>query len=263
MKPYYQDDWVTIYHGDCREVLPTLPKVDLVLTSPPYDNMRVYGGHGFKFERVIEPIRLSLLPGAVLVWVVGDEVADGSESGSSFNHALRFMNSGLKLHDTMIYKKNPAYIQSVNRYIQSFEYMFVFSNGKPKTANLIRDRKNLYPNQKIHGTKRKPDGTTEKRFQKDSAVFGVRNNIWEYETGFGLGTAYKPAYEHPATFPEALAKDHINSWSNPGEVVLDPFSGSGTTLRAAKDLKRRAIGIEIEEKYCEIAALRMRQEVLI
>jgi site-specific DNA-methyltransferase (adenine-specific) len=262
-KPYYQDTAVTIYHGDNRSVLCSgIEKPDMILTSPPYDGMRVYGGFEFSIYEISRPIFGVLKEGGCCVWVVGDEVKDGSESLTSFKTAIEFCKIGFKLHDTMIYKKNPAYIQSKNRYIQSFEYMFVFSKGRPKTSNLISDRKNLYPGIKTHGTKRKPDGHTEPRFTKEMKTFGVRNNVWEYEVGGGKGgdTQFN---EHPAIFPELLAKDHIVSWSNAGDIILDPFMGSGTTLRAAKDLGRKAIGIEIEERYCEIAAKRMAQEVLI
>jgi site-specific DNA-methyltransferase (adenine-specific) len=226
--------------------------------------MREYGGQNkYDYIATIGALKSSVVDGGVVVWVVGDECISGGETGTSFRNALCFLDNGWLLHDTMIYKKNPSYIQSVNRYIQSFEFMFVFSKGKPKTVNLIRDRKNLYPGLKIHGTKRCPDGSLKARFQKPSAEFGVRNNVWEYDVGYGKVTDYKSAHEHPAIFPEALAKDHILSWSNEGDMILYPMCGSGTTLRAAKDLKRHAIGIEIEEKYCEIAAKRMAQEVLI
>ena len=262
-KPYYQDDWITIYHGNHLDILPEI-KADMILTSPPYDGMREYGGQNkYEWKSSIPFICRSVVDGGVVVWVIGDEVVDGGETGTSFKNALCFMENGMKLHDTMIYKKNPAYIQSQNRYIQSFEYMFVFSKGRPNTTNLIRDRKNLYPGLKIHGTIRCPDGSLKQRFRKESAEYGYRTNVWEYKVGYGLITDYKEAHEHPAIFPEKLAKDHIITWSNEGDIVLDPMCGSGTTLRAAKDLKRHAIGIEIEEKYCEISAKRMVQEVLL
>ena len=266
MKPYYQDDAAQIFLGDCRDILPHLPKVDLVLTSPPYDSLRDYGGQVWDFESVAESLLLSLMPGSVMVWVVGDETKNGSESGSSFRQALWFMEHGLNLHDTMIYAKNGPPYPSQNRYFQVFEYMFIFSKGEPKTVNLIKDRKNRWAGGKWSSgrSKRTKAGelTYDPQLDWNVKEFGVRFNIWEYNTGYGYSAEADYIYEHPAIFPPALAKDHIESWSNPNDIVLDPLMGSGTTLRAAKDLGRKAIGIEIEEKYCEIAAKRMSQSVM-
>jgi DNA modification methylase len=257
MKPYYQDTAVTIYHGDCRDILPEMPfKVELVLTSPPYDGLRDYGKKTWGFETTAHLLDSQLDDGSVLVWVVSDETTNGSESGTSFRQALYFKNEvGLKLHDTMIYKKKEAFISSPFRYNQAFEYMFVFCKGDIKTVNLIKDRKNKHVGIYGHGTKRLKDGTTKPRNLGMVKEFGSRENIWEYGTGLYKSSREKIAFE--------LARDHITTWTNPKSTILDPFMGSGTTLRAAKDLGRKAIGIEIEEKYCEIAAKRMAQEVLI
>ncbi|MDE2099502.1 MAG: site-specific DNA-methyltransferase [Patescibacteria group bacterium] len=264
MKPYYQDDWVTIYNGDNSVILPKLERnIDLCLTSPPYGGMREYGNKAWDFRTIAGWLSELLLPGAALVWVVGDETTEGSEDASSFEQAIHFKKIGFKLHDTMIYEKQEAFIACPNRYNQCFEYMFVFSKGKIKTVNLIRDRKNKYPNIKQHGTRRMSDGSLKPRLMPPLKEFGARKNIWTYGTGRGKSTDQLFAHEHPAIFPDALAMDHIISWSNEGDVILDPFSGSGTTLRAAKALKRKAIGVEIEEKYCEIAVKRLNQEVLI
>ncbi|MFA5419615.1 MAG: site-specific DNA-methyltransferase [Bacteroidales bacterium] len=264
-KPYYQDGAVTIYHGDCRDILPLLPKesIDMCLTSPPYDGLRDYGNKGWDFKFSAYEIRDRLKYGSVLVWVVGDEVVDGSESGTSFEQVLFFKQIGMKLHDTMIYEKAEGFIACPNRYNQVFEYMFIVAKGSPRVVNLIRDRKNKYPNMKQHGTRRQTDGSLKPRMMPALKEMGARRNIWIYGTGWGKSTDQLFAHEHPAIFPDALAKDHIVSWSNEGDVILDPFSGSGTVARAAKFLGRKAIGIEIEEKYCAIAAKRMEQEVLI
>lgn len=261
MTPYYSESGIEIYHGDCREILPCLPKVDLVLTSPPYDDLRLYGGQVFEFQRCATPIAGALGAGSVMVWVVGDQVIDGGESGTSFKQALEFQRLGLRIHDTMIYDKGKCVYPDPLRYGQSFEFMFVFSNGEPKTVNRIKDRVNRWGGTKSYAapTERQRDGTLKQR-KKQITVgeIGYRFNIWQYASGFGN----EEVTEHPAPFPRRLASDHIRSWSNGADLVLDPFMGSGTTLRAAKDLGRRAIGIEIEEKYCEIAANRLRQEVL-
>ena len=266
MKPYYLDSAVTIYHGDCRDILPSLPKVDLVLTSPPYDDLRIYGGQGFDFL-AIAPLAVGILEdGSVLVWVVGDSSSNGSESGTSFSQALEFKRLGLSLHDTMIYEKSGPSYPTQDKYYQIFEYMFVFSKGKPRTTNLIKDRINRWYGQKWSKvrTRRNVRGelVAHTWSAEEGKEVGVRFNIWRYDVGAGHSAEDMLAHEHPAIFPLALAKDHILSWTNIGDSVLDPLMGSGTTLRAAKDLGRKAIGIEIEERYCEIAAKRMSQTVM-
>jgi len=267
MKSYYQDKWVTIYHGDCREILPVLDcKVDLVLTSPPYDNLRDYGGQTFDYISTIETIVPVIKKGGVCVWIVGDATQNGSESCTSFRQALKFIDCGLSLHDTMIYEKNGPPYPSKDKYYQTFEYMFVFSKGKPSTVNLITDRKNKWVGQKWSSgrTRRTIDGELKRQdwYVGSQNDYGVRFNIWRYHTGAGYSTKDKVAFEHPATFPELLAQDHIISWSNPNEIILDPMVGSGTVLKNCKKLNRHSIGIEIEERYCEIAANRCRQEVM-
>jgi len=193
-----------------------------------------------------------LKPGGVIVWVVGDAVEEGSETGSSFKQALYFIELGLNLHDTMIYQKTSTALTDKSRYQQSFEYMFVLSKGKPKTVNLIEDRPNKWAGTKVHGTNRAVDGSTiKKEGNKVIKDFGRRNNIWLISNPGKAGT------EHPATFPLSLAHDHIISWSNPGDVVLDPFLGSGTTGIASVKLNRDFIGIEKEPRYFDIAKKRI------
>lgn len=261
MQPYFQEDGITIYCGDLRDILPPLEICcDLCVTSPPYDNLRLYGGHEFDFISVAFQVVRALVVGGVLVWVVGDQVINGSESGSSFEHVLTFRNLGLRIHDTMIYDKGKCIYPDPLRYGQSFEYMFVLSNGEPKTVNKIKDRVNRWGGSKTFGrtSERKRDGSIKQREQFEVDPIGYRLNIWKYKSGFGN----EEVTDHPAPFPLGLATDHIRSWSNAGDLVLDPMCGSGTTLRAAKDLGRKAIGIEIEERYCELAANKLRQGVL-
>lgn len=210
--------------------------VDMVLTSPPYDNLRSYEGYEFDFEAIAK--ELYRVTKNILVWVVGDATVNGSETGSSFRQALFFKELGFKLHDTMIYEKNsPAYPASRNgnRYTQIFEFMFVFAkNEVPK--QLIIDKPNKWAGHKDFSGKLKnpvPD-------------FSPRNNIWKYTTSFN-------GVKHPAPFPEQLAKDHIISWSKPGDIIYDPFMGSGTTAKAAIELDRLFIGSEVSANYCEIA----------
>jgi len=262
-KPYYEQDGIVIFNADCREILPHLPKVDLVLTSPPYDDLRDYGGHGFDWKSTIDAIVPNVKEGGVCVWIVGDETKNGSETCSSFFQALHFRQLGLNLHDTMIYSKAGFAFPSNDRYHQIFEYMFVFSKGKPSVFNPIKDRKNIYK-KRGGDVKRQKDGSMKfgNNGGKELSEYGQRYNIWEYKIGGGNVTKDFIAYNHPAIFPESLAADHIISWTNQDNIVLDPMCGSGTTLKMAKIHKRKAIGIEIEEKYCEIAVKRLGQGVL-
>jgi len=257
MKTYYQDDYCTIYNADCREVLPGLDKVDLVVTSPPYDNLRVYGdSFSWDAKETILAITKAVSVGSVCVWVIGDQTIDGSETGSSFHQALFFMEQGRKLYDTMIWDKTCPTAPTEGRYYATFEYMFVFSIGKPHALNFLEDRINISA-----GTVRRPlkNCRKEKRQKGDKVTetrsMGRRFNVWPINPTCAQN-------DHPAVFPIALAAGHIQTWSNQGDTILDPFMGSGTTLRAAKDLQRKAIGIELEEKYCEIAVKRLQQEVL-
>ena len=258
----------SIICGDNCEVLKTFgfQSIDLVVTSPPYDSLRVYGGHSWNFEELAQQLWRVIKPGGVVVWVVNDATVDGSETGTSFRQALQFMEIGFKLHDTMIYKKTGIQFPETNRYYPNFEFMFVLSKGQPKSVHLIVDRDNKTVGESIHGKERMPDGSLEKRSgsRKGSVVkdFGVRWNVWEYGTGLGKSAEESIAFKHPAIFPEDLAGDHIRSWSNEGDIVLDPFNGSGTTTKMARELGRRYIGIDINEEYCAIARKRLSQQLL-
>jgi site-specific DNA-methyltransferase (adenine-specific) len=268
MTPYYDYDGATLYHGDCAAILPALDPVDLIVTSPPYDELRDYGGNGFDFERIAEPIADALKPGGVLVWVVSDQVVDGSETGNSFRQALHFMDLGLRLHDTMFYEIAGARLPDPMRYGHSVDYMFVMSNGKPKTFNPIKDVPVIPENANSgsrHTFRRLPSGEVEYRDKKTGYnTKAKRTHVWRYGTGiYRSAPDFLRAHEHPAIMPIALARDHIRSWSNECDVVLDPFAGSGTTIRAAINLRRKAVGIEIHEPYCDLTVDRLAQGVLI
>jgi site-specific DNA-methyltransferase (adenine-specific) len=247
--------------GDNVATMATFPEasIDLVVTSPPYDNLRTYGGHSWDFEGVANQLWRVIKPGGVVVWVVADATMNGSETGTSFRQALRFMEIGFRLHDTMIYMKDaPQFPESV-RYGQVAEYMFVLSSGQPKAINLIADRLNVSYGRIVTGTNRNPDGTMRPAacYGQEIRRYGDRFNVWTIANTKGNGVS-----GHPAQFPESLASDHILSWSNEGDIVLDPFSGSGTTAKMAKHNGRRFIGIEINPEYCEIAEKRLLQSVL-
>ena len=255
----------TLLQGDSAEVLKTLDadSIDLTVTSPPYDNLRTYKGFTFDFETIAQELYRVTKPGGVVVWVVGDATVDGSETGTSFEQALYLKRIGFKLHDTMIYEKNgPSHPDNL-RYQQVFEYMFVLSKGKPKTINLIADRKNRWAGCSNFGTRtnRSQKGELEEGGTRLAGrtikEYGIRWNVWEINTGFGYSASDNTAYSHPAIFPEKLAHDHIVSWSNPGDTIFDPFAGSGTTLKMAEQLGRDSIGIEISGEYCEIIRRRM------
>jgi site-specific DNA-methyltransferase (adenine-specific) len=249
-----------IIHGDCLKILPEIPakSIGMVLTSPPYDNLRTYNGSLEWGDHIWKPVIQELFrvikDGGVLVWVVGDSTVKGTETGTSFKQALWARECGFNLHDTMIYQKdNPPPVGGANRYFQHFEYMFVLSKGTPATFNAITtQRRNKWGDkrtQRFKGFTRDKDGNFTKKLVSLCGDVKI-GNIWKYVVGGGSSVAY--GTEHPAGFPEKLACDHILSWSNEGDTVLDPFAGSGTVGRAARQLKRNYILIEKELAYVNI-----------
>lgn len=260
----YPDDFINkIICGNHLNVIQYISDntIHLTLTSPPYDDLRNYEGYTFDYKKLIPELFRVTIPGGVVVWVVGDQTKEGSESGTSFRQALYFVECGFKLHDTMIYQKEIPPLNA-RRYQQQFEYMFIFVKGKLKTFNPIkipkiymdrRERKlwQRDKNGKFHGAK--------KRSQlKDK----IKGNIWKYAIGGGLTTKDKIAHEHPAIFPDKLVFDHIRSWSNEGDIIFDPMCGSGTTCRVAQDNWRKYIGIDCSKKYCEISRERCNNNIL-
>ena len=254
---------------DCLEGLRQLEdkSVDLVVTSPPYDDLRVYKGYSFDFENIARELFRVLKEGGVIVWVVNDGTKNGSESGTSFRQALFFMNIGLNLHDTMIYAKTNYVPLTHNRYEQQFEYMFIISKGKPKTFNPLKikcvtagtSRSYSY----ICATTKENSAIRSGREEKTIInEFKIKPNIWFYECGKDNTSKDDYVFDHPATFPEKLAKDHIFSWSKENDLVIDPFAGSGTTLKMAKQNNRRFIGFEISEDYVKICLKRLQQNTL-
>jgi len=243
---------MSVILGDCLEKMKDIldNSIDLTITSPPYDNLRMYDGYSFDFEGVAKELFRVTKQGGVVVWVVKDQTYRGSESGTSFKQALYFKEIGFNLYDTMIWE-TAGRIPTESRYYDVFHYMFIFSKGKPKTMNFICDHKNITAGQthikdKVINKGNRIKGT--ERFT--TPELSRRSNIWYIPVG-------RNAYDHPAVFPEALARDHILTWSNENDLVLDPFAGSGTTLKMAKMLNRNYIGIEISEKYIEIINQRL------
>ena len=279
MEMIYKKNRNAIICGNCVEVMEKFPsdKVDLVVTSPPYDNLRDYKGYAFNYQDVIKSLYRVIKSGGVVVWIVGDASIDRSETGSSFKHVLYFKEIGFNLHDTMIYQKYGFRLPSTQahaRYHQGFEFMFVFSKERVKTFNPICDRnvadsgnikrkserkksgELVYSEKKKRGKNGEYVSMYPRNANLDKHIIGKRTNVWQYFSG-GSATKDKETYKHPAVFPEKLAEDHILSWSNPGDLVLDPMCGSGTVCKMASINKRRFIGIDVSKEYCEIAKERI------
>ena len=254
-----------VYNEDCLVTMAKMPEnfVDLVVTSPPYDNLRDYHGHKFgeDFPKIATSLFRVLKPGGVLVWIVADETVNGSETGSSFTQALYFKNLGLNLHDTMIWNKGTfTAVGSLRcRYAPVFEYMFVLSKGFPKTFNPIKDKVNKTFGRLKYGTIRLPNGRVQLQSSQGRPIqeFGQRHNIWDV-----FPEKRNTHRLHPAMFSEQIAKDHILSWSNKGDTVYDPFSGSGTTVIASLQTGRKFIASEISAEYFLISENRITQFLL-
>lgn len=257
-----------ILQGDSAQILKGFPKesVDLVVTSPPYDNLRDYTGEvvwDFNcFKLIAKQLYRVMKKGGVVVWVVGDQVNNGDKTLSSYKQALYFQKIGFSMFDVIIYEKTGSGPPHKNRYFNSFEYMFILSKGAPKTIHLLKDKPNKWAGVQTYGevTRREKDGTLTKKGRKTIQGVGVRTNIWTYKNGKGQATKDKIAYNHPAIFPERLVRDHITSWSNEGDLVLDPFGGSGTVAKIARELHRDWVLIEVSPEYCAIAKQRLNLE---
>jgi site-specific DNA-methyltransferase (adenine-specific) len=240
-----------IYNEDNLATMARMPDnfIDLTVTSPPYDDLRTYNGYSFDFENVAKELYRVTSVGGVVVWNVNDATKNGSETLTSFKQALFFKEIGFNV-ETMIWEKTGSGCLGSNKYYgQNFEYMFIFSKGAPKTTKLICDREN-----KVKSGFVKVNGAIDKSGKGKNRVverkpFGKRTNIWRYDT--------QKNSEHPAPFPEQLVRDHIISWSNEGDLVYDPFMGSGTTAKMALLNNRRFIGSEISGEYCKLAEQRI------
>ncbi|MBI3260010.1 MAG: site-specific DNA-methyltransferase [Ignavibacteriae bacterium] len=250
-----------INQGNCIEVLRNFEAdiIDLTVTSPPYDDLRNYKGFVFPFEDIAKELYRVTKPGGVVVWVVADATIEGSETGTSFKQALYFKEIGFNLHDTMIFRKrNPIPQIYRKRYNNEFEFMFVFSKGVVKTHNPIMIDC-LHAGLELNGTTYKNYSKNEQsrvQIAKPVKAKKISGNIWEYVVGKKLED--QEAKGHPAPFPCDLVRDHIFSWTNVGDIVLDPMCGSGTTCKVASELDRKYIGIDISHEYCELARERIK-----
>lgn len=257
--------------GNSIELMKKIPKnsIDLTVTSPPYDCLRsykgkikddiVYDGYSFPFKEMVNELYRITKKGGVIVWVVNDQVKNGGETGTSFRMALYFQEVGFKIYDTMIYHKNGPPFPEIARYSQVFEYMFVFSKGKPNTVNLIKDKENRWVGTKNFGTPsaRQKDGELKRGNSYMVSEYGTRYNVWYINSGKNYTTKDNFAFKHPAMYPESLAEDHILSWTNEGDIVLDPMVGGGTTSKMAKMNNRNFIGLDINQEYINISDKRI------
>lgn len=249
-----------IYNEDNLETMAKMPDnfIDMTITSPPYDSLRKYEGYVFDYKKVLKELLRVTKIGGVVVWIVADQTINGSETGTSFKHALFAKYLGWNLHDTMIWIKDNPLPQTHKRYTDAFEYMFVFSKGKPKTFNPIMEKTITYGksqkwSHRPHESKiLKKNGAQHRK----TKYLKIKKNVWNYSIG-KASSKDRIAFEHPAIFPEKLVLDQLLSWSNENDLVYDPFMGSGTTAKVCLLTNRRFIGSEISKKYCEIAERRL------
>lgn len=240
-----------IYNEDCLETMKRIEdnSIDMVLTSPPYDNLRNYNGYTFDFENIAKELYRITKPGGVVIWVVGDAMEKGSETLTSFKQAIFFKEIGFNVNDTMIYYKNNPIPTGGKRYHQHFEYIFCFSKGQPKTFNPIMEETKYHG---IANMKNRGKNGEMNYVKKERTTSKKVGNVFFYSIGGGISTKDKIAFQHPAIFPEKLAEDQIITWSNEGDIIYDPFMGSGTTAKMALLNKRQYIGSEISKEYCNI-----------
>ena len=260
-EPYYSDDHVTIYHGDCRDILGRL-WFDAIVTSPPYAEQRngLYQGvpeadyPQWAVEWMGEAVKGLALSGSALI-NIREHVSEGVMSDYVHRTRLALRDDGWNETDELIWvKPDSPPVGHPKRFRRSWERILWFSRSRQPvcypTAMGQPSKRVGFENSRasaswVSGEKRRAPGISR------SADYCV----------VGMSTEHA-AVDHPAAFQPGLAKWLVGGFTLAGETVVDPFMGSGTTLRAAKDLGRKAIGIELEERYCEIAARRMGQEVL-
>ena len=259
-----------IIQGDCIEEMQKLiaegVKVNLTVTSPPYDSLRSYANtlvwNFDKFKQVADLLYQITEDGGVVVWVVSDQTKNGNKSLTSFRQALYFQEIGFNFYDNIIYEKNSSsFPQSKTslRYSDVYEYCFILTKGKiRKDIHLLCDKPNKWAGHTNWGklNSYNEDGLVapKKDFINPVPEFSKRNNIWKYNTA-----VEKDKNNHPAKMPEKLAIDHVLSWSNEGDMVFDPFMGSGTTGKAAMQNNRNFIGIEIVPEYVKISEERFKK----
>ncbi|MDD5220090.1 MAG: site-specific DNA-methyltransferase [Candidatus Bipolaricaulis sp.] len=242
MKPYYQDEWTTIYLGDCREILPQLEVFDLGVTSPPYNSKKQWwecGSNGMFKDMAHKFTRGG-------GWYP-DEIPEDEYQAREKKLVAMALS---KCSGSICYNHKVRYaFKRAGRSFHPIEWL----PAEKLWCEIIWDRMSG-----VTFNSRRPVVSDERIF-----VLG-RPKIYH---NIGLNTVWRivpdrEAPEHPCAFPLAIPKRLIAMFTNPGDMVLDYYAGSGTTLVAAKQLNRKSIGIEIEEKYCELAVKRLSQSVM-
>lgn len=244
-----------IYNESCITTMNRLEdnSVDLVVTSPPYDNLRTYGNvsdwNYETFKEIAQELSRTLKEGGVIMWNVQDATIKGSRTGTSFKQALYFMECGLSLHDHLIWQKTGTPFPSTIRYRNVWENMFVFSKGKPKHFDPILRKNVTGGDSRNRRRERNKDGELVMQERRvEVKEWGIENNVWYISNHFKKGDR-KRIENHPAIMPEEIVKRHIQSWSKEGDLVYDPFSGSGTTSKIALEMGRNYLGSEINTEY--------------
>jgi site-specific DNA-methyltransferase (adenine-specific) len=250
---------------ECVEGMRSLPDgcIDLTVTSPPYDEVREYGGHGWgldKFKAIADELLRITTRGGVVVWVVQEQIRKGKESGTVSRQRLYFQDIGFDLYSTMIMVSDGVRLPQPRRYVNQFQHALVLSKGRPRSVYLLKDRPNSTAGDPLRGKVRDRKGRLEVRRYPDRVTgeLGLRTNVWSYGVGWGKSTTDAYAFEHPALMPDNLARDHILSWSSPGDLVFDPMAGAATTCKMALLHNRKYLGFEIYRRYFRIAQRRMR-----
>lgn len=264
---YYVDEFVTLYHGNCMDVLPSLGEVAAVVTSPPYAEQR-----SAQYASVAEadyPAFTVGWMGAVplaadgsIVVAIRPHLRDGFLSDYVLRTRLALSDAGWGECEELIWRKiggGTGPFGSRYRPRRAWESLLWFA----RTGRAWTDPKaNGTPTKRTlpAGGQRKGEGDYLSTFTAQTAGDPTRReDVIEVSAGrwTNIGSA-----EHPAPYPPDLAAQCMGLVSKPGGVTLDPFAGSGSTLLAAKRLGRKAIGIERDERYCEIAAGRLAQGAL-
>lgn len=261
----YLKKWLnTIQRMDCVEGMKKLPKnsIDVVITSPPYDNVRDYNGFSYNLHETGKEIFRIMKDGGIIAMVIQDQTKDFGKSLTSFRTIVDWVdNLGFKLFETVIYRKYGAEGAWWNkRFRVDHEYIPIFLKGKrPQYFN-----KELLKIPSKHGGKTMTGGETRLTNSIRIATRPItinpmkcRGTIWEYMTA-GDGTRLK--HQHPATFPDKLPIDFINCFCPSNGIILDPFIGSGTTALAAIKLNKNFIGFDTSKDYCKLARKRIREE---
>jgi DNA modification methylase len=256
----------SIIQGDCLQVLARLKEasIDLTVFSPPYDSIRDYKNNwAFDYSALGQALHRVTKDGGICAVVIGDGTKDFAKSLTTARLTVDWCDhAGWRLFECCIYQRdgNPGAWWS-QRFRVDHEYILLFLKGKrPQTfhkESLMVPTK--HAGKMYSGTDRLTNGKFKEIEQKEVNPTKCRGTIWKYATSNTEGNRLK--LKHPATYPDKLVEDIVACFSEPGNIVLDPTAGSGTTCVVAAQKQRRFIGIDISEEYCEIARQRLAVEV--